>query len=80
MMYLHPVLSPSMHDWGNFYVLQPDYIFIECEWISHVVTNNLPFTIKDIKIQPNSATNIRSFNEAVSDINNYVPLSLALNQ
>lgn len=68
MAYVMPILPPSMNDWGDYktFLLLPRYIRIECIQISHVITNHLPFTIRDVTIKPSPMETLRPLKEKVT--------------
>lgn len=65
MVYIHPILFPSLNYWGECYALMAADVPINCNLISHVITAPLPFTIKDIKIKLQGMT-LRYLTQEVS--------------
>lgn len=64
MAYINQILPPSMEI--SYYTLIAECVCIQCSAISHVVTDHLPFTIHEIKIQLSSTEALRSLTEEVS--------------
>ena len=48
------VLPPSLHNFGHCYLLMPSIVRMECDCVSGVVTDDLPFIKPEVKIKPSS--------------------------
>lgn len=59
------ILPPSMNTLYQCYALLAECVCIECSTISHVITDQLPFTFNEIKLQTSSTEALRSLTEEV---------------
>lgn len=59
------LIPPASTTDEGHYLLIPKYVPVDCKQIDSVITNNLPFTINEIKLKPCTTSDVRSLNDEV---------------